>query len=184
VLTIFLAWIFLGEQLSGLQYIGAALLVLAPLFTVYKIDLKNEKHLVVGVLWALGVVLGVSLGALYEKTILNSIDIGLYFIIGWTSQGIWSFLFNAKQLNILRDFFADKQALRDFTPVTIAASIKAPLFIGMLALVEASVVLPVSRLQTITIVIAAYIFIGEREHFWPKAFAAVLGVTGLILMTL
>lgn len=183
VFTLAIALPFLKESLHGIQAVGIGLLIVSGILAAFS-QLKKHIHantngLLVCLLSA--VILGVAVA--YERFMLSRIDFGAYLIYGWGSQIIWSVILTHKEFRHLPFLFSKKRSrttLLFFGTVSVLRSVAFILALKLSG--SASIISAASDFTSVAVVLAAYIFLREREHMAYKWIAAGVGVFGLLLV--
>ena len=185
VVAIVLGVGLLVESLSLLQLFASFLLVtsgliLAPeLIRSHKSRSLNE--LLVGVLAA--TTIGVAI--VFERFMLTRIDFGTYLIFGWGFQVLWYVIIARKKLPYLGEIFADSKKRNGVLKFGLLAIVRSVFFISALNLASgASIVAPAAKLVTVFTVLASVLILKEKDHLLEKILATVVGIIGLILISI
>lgn len=182
IVTIAVASLLLNESLSSSQIIGATIIIgsafLATLPNLHHHMKANSRGLILSFLSF--VILGV--GIVFERWMLGRMDFGTYLVFGWGSQTFWMLVFVFKERKNIK-LLTPKNIRR---PILMYSSTKAIMglsFVSSLKLSgNASLISSVTSFLSVIIVIAAYFFLGEKQHLWLKLTAALIGTAGLIIM--
>ena len=180
--TLVIAYPFLNEELTLVQYFGMLLLILSGSIAVSPSIKRNDRVMVWGVLWALlsAVLLGV--GVAYERFMLNRLDLGTYILFGWGFQVIWMAILAGKEWKYIA------QLVRRVGHGTLfiwgsANALKSCFFMRALLLSgSASLMSGATNFVSIVIVIAAFFILNEREHLPQKILGTLVGILGLFLI--
>lgn len=81
------AWVFLGEELSTVQIAGGVMLIGGALLAAQSMSHEGRSHTKGVVLAVIGSI-ALGFGVVTEKSLLDQIDIGTYFAVGWGAQAI------------------------------------------------------------------------------------------------
>lgn len=186
LVTIVMALVFLGESLVPIQYIGIVLLIASSLVATTQLRIGDSTHLKKGVFFGVLAAVFTGLGSIYEKYSLSRVDLGTYIFVAWNMQAVWVVLLALilERKKTIDFFWQRSPAIRFASPYLLATAVKSPMFLGALSLVSASVLVPASRFQTVFVLFAAYVFLGEKDHLQRKILAAVIGLVGLILISI
>ena len=175
----------MNESLNYQQWSGILLLIFAGLLVTIP-QLKNDqKANSYGILICVlsTAVLGTAVA--YEKFMFTRIDLGSYFIYGWGSQIIWMAILARKELKDLPLLFRDSSTKKLTVGYGLTNALKSTSFILALKTSgSAAIVGAATNFMSVTIIIAAYIFLAERKHIIIKLVSACIGVIGLFLVTL
>lgn len=180
--TLVIAVPFLGEQLSLAQYLGIALLIVSSVIAVSPGIKKKDRVPIYGVLFALLSVGLLGVGIAFERFMLNRIDLGTYFALGWGFQVAWMALLAANEWKYL------PQLMKKVGAPTLLAwgsanVLRAVSFIMALFLSgSASLMSGATNFISVFIVIAAFFILHERDHMWQKIIATLIGIFGLFLI--
>jgi len=181
--TLVIALPFLHEKLTGLQYFGFAMLILSATIAAFS-QLKISRSISLnGVLTCLltAVVLGVAVA--YEKFMLTRVDFGAYLVYGWGAQITWALILARKELKLIPKIIGKGSEVKNLVLLWALTSVlKSISFITSLKLSTASVISSISDFLSVTVVIAAYFYLQEKENIVSKIIAVILGVAGLLLI--
>jgi drug/metabolite transporter (DMT)-like permease len=185
IFTLAIALPFLHESLKTQQFIGVGLLIFSGIIASFSQLHKHNRVGINGILICLlsAAVLGIAIA--YESFMLSRIDFGTYLIYGWGSQIIWSLILAGRELKklpqLLRKDLKTRQILFTWGSVSALRSVAFILALKMSG--SASIISAATDFLSVTVVIAAYIFLKERQHMVYKLIAVVIGITGLFLIT-
>lgn len=181
--TLMVALPFLGESPTYVQYIGIALLVLSGVVATASqfggVRLSSMRGIWLSVLTA--ATLGFAVA--YERYMLDLVDFGTYIIYGWGAQIAWSLVLTGRDLKNLPSLFSKEGGARSALIAWGASSaLRSVAFIIALSLTSASLMSAASDFMAVAVIIAAFIFLGERTHLVYKGVAATVGIAGLLLI--
>lgn len=181
VFTLIVAYPFLKERLTLLQLAGILLLIFSGILAAVS-QLKthftvNRKGIFICLLSAL--ILGVAVA--YERFMLTRVDFGAYLIYGWGAQISWSVILTTKDFKNVPKLFHKIQIQRIVLAWGAASALRSVTFILALKLSSASLISAASDFLSVTILLAAYLYLRERQHLLYKWVAAFVGVIGLLL---
>jgi drug/metabolite transporter (DMT)-like permease len=183
IITIVTAYFLLHEHLNHHQFVGAVIILAsASLVTLPGLFNRRRSRLSTGILFALVAFLLTGFATVYETWMLSRIDLGTYLILGWGSQTLWTAIVTwpeRKQLKVLR-------IKKNFAPIlgyALANSLKGICFVAALKLSDsASLVTAFTSFMAVTVVVAAYFILRERDWLWIKIGAAIAGSIGLLIL--
>lgn len=182
--TLAIALPFLGESLNELQFFGAGLLILSGCIAASSQLNKHKRASLNGIFICIlcAAVLGIAIT--YERFMLSRIDFGAYLIYGWGSQILWSAILAGKELKKLPKLFNKDAKKRQMLIAWGAASVLSSVaFISSLKISgSASIISAASDFMSVSIVIAAWFFLKERQHLVHKLLATAFGIAGLLLI--
>ena len=183
-----LSFVFLGERLSPVQLVGAALVVsaLLTLSKEGKVERIDRKDLVAGVVYGILAMFFVALGIVMVKPILGTVS------VFWaTSVRIAG---GTLALAVLVPFLRDRRAIlsplldrrnwKALVPAAFFGSyLSLILWMGGMKYAKASVAAVLNQLNTIFIVILAVVFLKEKLTGW-KVLAVALAFVGAYLASM
>lgn len=181
VISIIVAWSLLNEGLTNRQLLGAALIILSAFLVTTPLLQHRANSKPTGLIYALGAVTILGVAVVFERYMLTRMDLGAYLIYGWGSQVLWMgtlFLINRPKIKLPR-------GRRFMTPAFgfwLSNSLKAICFVAALKIANASVVSAFISFNTVLVVLAAYVFLKEQDWLWFKLGAAVIGITGMVIL--
>lgn len=182
--TLAIAIPFLGEHLNTRQYAGILVLILSAMIAVQPKLRGHHRANVNGILWCLltTTILGVAIA--YERFMLNRIDFGSYIIIGWSSQIAWMVALTGKEWRYLPDMVR-QAGFKTILAYGSSGALRSCAFIlALLWSGSASLISGATDFLTVLLVVAAYFVIHERDHILQKAVASIVGVAGLLMLTI
>ena len=183
VFTLIIAIPFLHENLKGMQWFGAGLLIFSGVLAASSQLKKHNRADSNGILMCIltAAIFGVAIA--YERFMLSRIDFGAYLIYGWGSQIIWSVLLAGKEIkNVFKLFNKDTETRNTLIVWGSVNAFKAIVFIIALKSTSASIISVATNFMSVAVVIAAYFYLKERKHMYYKWAAAVIGVAGLLFI--
>jgi drug/metabolite transporter (DMT)-like permease len=180
--TLIIAIPFLGERLTEMQYVGIGILIVSGAIAALPHLRKNNRDIIQGLLFCLLSTALLGFGTAYERFMLDRIDFGAYLVLGWGSQVVWMALLAGREWKLLPELIHSIGARTLFT-YGFVNGLKSACFILTLLLTSASLLSGASDFMPIGIIVGAYFFLNEREHLWRKSIATVIGIVGLILLT-
>jgi drug/metabolite transporter (DMT)-like permease len=182
VVSITLASLWLHETLSGIQLLGAGIILIATtLVTLPQVGkhlVKNRRALVC----AFAAVVLIGLGVVYERYMLTRVDFGAYLVYGWGAQTLWMVALAWSERHTLK---ALKQAKmrRPLITYSVSLALRGLCFVTALRLSgNASYVVAFASFLPVLVVLSAFFFLKERDHLALKLGGAALGVCGLLLL--
>jgi drug/metabolite transporter (DMT)-like permease len=184
LVTLAIALPFLGEHLVTRQYAGIAVLIVSAMIAVMPELKKHHRAKLNGILWCLltTVILGVAIA--YERFMLNRIDFGTYVAIGWTSQVVWMTALTGRQWKHLPELIRTA-GFKILFAYNFSGVLRSCAFIlALLWSGSASVISGATDFMTVLIVVAAYFVLHERDHMFQKTSAALVGIVGLLMLTI
>jgi len=171
--------IWLGEQLEGIEYLGAFLILAAAAITTQqrKATARVRRYLWIAVLSAL--VFGIATS--FERYILLDMNIQTYFVIGWGFQTAWALAIGGRKL---------KQSIprswEEFAPIgLIGLSLFAAgsMYVAATHLTDnASIINSLRAVKIPLTLLAATYFLRERGGLGRKTISTVLAATGIVLI--
>ncbi len=183
IVTIITAWTLLNEGLSGYKFIGAVIIILSafivtlPKLRAHKID-KNS-----GLMLALVASILLGLAITFERFMLTRMNLESYLVFGWGFQTLWMVLIawpKRRELSILRD----RKKLYYIVGYGLSFALGGLCFVSALKLSgNVSVISSIISFRTVLVVLAALIFLREKEWLWLKIGAALVGTAGLIILS-
>lgn len=182
--TLAIALPLLHENLSTSQLIGISLLILSGILAassqLHKGNRTSLESIFVCLLSA--VVLGIAVA--YERFMLSRVEFGAYLTYGWGAQITWSAILAGKELRkILRLFNRDAETRQNLVVYGSAKALAAVAFILALKTNgSASVISATTDFMSVTVLVAAYFYLKERQHMVYKWLAATVGIAGLLLI--
>lgn len=184
IVTIIAASLLLNETLNTQQLAGAIIIILSAFLATLPRILHRHITKTEGIYIAVLSVSLLGLAIVFERWMLTRMDFGAYLVYGWGAQTFWSVAFalaDRQRLNILF-------TKRNFKPVLwygLANTFKGICFVGALKLSDnASLVSAAVSFMAVTVVLAAYVFLKEREYLVFKIIAAIVGTIGLIILNI
>jgi drug/metabolite transporter (DMT)-like permease len=180
--TLMVAVPFMGEQVTGVQYLGIGLLMISGVIAVVP-GIKNKTIVLSGVLFALLSTVILGFGVAYEKFMLDRLDLGTYILFGWGSQIMWMALLATGEWKYL-PYFIKQVGLKTVLFYGSANALKSCCFILALFFVgSASIMSGATEFISIVIIAAAFFILHERDHIAQKIIGAIIGIIGLVLLT-
>ena len=183
-----LSFLLLGERLTLIQLVGAALVVSAVLTLSKegKIEKLDRRDLAAGILYGMLAMFFVALGIVMVKPILGSVSIFWATFVRIAGGAI--------ALAVLVPFLKNRRAIlapllerrnwKALVPAAFFGSyLSLILWMGGMKYAKASVAAVLNQLNTIFIVIIAAIFLKERLTGW-KILAVVLAFVGAYLASM
>lgn len=185
VVSIAAASIFLHETLTGKQFIGAAIILVAAIL----VTLPQLRHHMIHNRGALGYALVsvviIGLGFVFERYMLTRMDFGAYLVFGWGAQVLWGVGLAWRDRRALKGMLRDVQLRIPLLGYSLSATLRGLCFVGAMALSgNASIVAAWISFLTVMVVLAAYFILKESEWLWLKLGGASIGVVGLLLLNL
>jgi len=186
--VIALSFVLLGERLSPVQLIGAALVVSAVLTLAKegKLEKIGRKDLVLGIVFGVLAMFFVAFGIVMVKPVLGSVSVFWSTLVRLAGGSLAlavlvPFLRNRKA--VLGPLF-ERRNWKALIPAAFFGSyLSLILWMGGMKYAKASVAAVLNQLNTIFIVIIAAIFLKERLTGW-KILAVVLAFVGAYLASM
>ena len=167
--TLVIALPLLHESMKGPQLIGAALLIVSGILAASSQGTIRTLTTSRGILICLAsaAVLGVAIA--YERFMLSRVDFGAYLVYGWGAQIVWALWLARHELKKLPWLFQKAVGARRTVLWWGGTSVfKSITFILALKTSTASIISVASNFLSVAVVIAAYVFLREREHMGYK----------------
>lgn len=183
IFTLIVALTVLDESLNTNVLIGIFLLLISGV-VVASPQLKQHKHTSKsGIIFALISTAVLGFAVAYEKFMLNRVDLGTYFLIGWTSQIAWMAYLSRKDLKELPSLIRGEETKKTVLGYGLTNVLKSMCFILALKYsASAAVVGATTDFMSVVVIIAAYFILHERSYLLVKLLAALLGIAGLLLV--
>lgn len=184
LVTIVVALPFLHEHLTSFQYFGGALLILSGILVAYPHVKRVNPIGISGVMTCVGAAVIMGLAVAYERFMLNRVDFGTYFLIGWGAQVFWALVFAHRDFKKIPALLGKNSAVRGIVIAWGAVSaLRSVAFVTSLKTSgSASIISVASDFLSVAVVVAAYFFLRERDHMRIKIGAVIIGVAGLLLI--
>lgn len=189
VTAVILGWSVLGEGLNPPQVAGAMLLLTAALLAIWAPTRNMDqltKHIHLDAV-VIAVISSVALGIVLvtEKAIAGHMQIGGVFLVGWTSQTVAMVLLAMKDMNKenIRKF--KKYELQWSTFMGLAGGLTGVFYVY--AIVHADNISLVTSITAISFplaILAAFLFLHERENRVLMWLSLLLGFTGILITSL
>lgn len=185
VITITFAALLLSQRLNHLQLLGALIIIFSALSVSIICYQSSSKNTRIGILIALLSVTLMGMETVYESWMMKRIGgFGTYLLLGIGSQTFWMAVFAWPQRKLIRKIINRKYGLEVFI-LSVAKSVKGLAFIAALYLSKnASIVGAFVSFLPIMVVVAGYLFLGEKNYLKAKIAAAVSGSAGLLILSL
>lgn len=182
IVTIIVASLILNESLNNLQLVGAAIIITSAFVATLPSIHHNSKSSPKGLFLALSSVALLGVAIVFERWMLIRIGFGAYLVFGWGAQTLWMALIawpERRNIKILK-------SKKNFLPILsygLTNAFKGLCFVTALSLSgNASIVGASASFMTVSVVIAAYIILKERNNLWLKIGSATAGTIGLIII--
>ncbi|MCA9332507.1 EamA family transporter [Candidatus Saccharibacteria bacterium] len=185
VFTLAIALTFLDEKLTVAQCIGIFMLIFSGLIVALPQLISKNKADIEGILLCVlsTAILGVAVA--YEKFMLGRVDFGTYLIFGWGAQIAWSVFLARRELHQLPKLARDKNTKNVLFWYGATNSLKSASFISALKISgSASIIGAATDFMSVVVVVSAYFILKETSHIVFKISGAILGIVGLIIITL
>ncbi|MBX4191041.1 DMT family transporter [Candidatus Saccharibacteria bacterium] len=183
--TIILAAIFLKEDLTPIQIMGALTLLVAIIYMIHLVRKHPHKtqrpnSWYIGPFYALLVGIFGSIALVVEKYLLNHTHMSTYMFFGWGMQMLaaisMGLLFEADKFKLFKKLSTLKLLVASGVSRTLAS------ICFVLALVKAnniSVITVASSFRLIVIVLLGAIFLHEHQKLHKKLAGSVIAILGL-----
>jgi drug/metabolite transporter (DMT)-like permease len=184
IVTIIAATTLLNESLNNQQLLGATIIISSTILAT----VPRLRHRVTssskGLVYALMSVSLLGMAIVYERWMLTRMDFGAYLVFGWGAQTLWMTILAWPERKHI-GFFRKKKNFWSAFAYGATNALKGLSFVAALKLSNnASVVGASASFMAILVVMAAYIVLKEKEWLWFKIAAAVLGASGLIILSI
>lgn len=176
-----LAAVFLGEEMTAAQYLGAGILICT---TLIYISHKSFRHLNKYLYLAMATQLIFSFTLIAEKYLLTKYGLATYLPIGWGMQVVFLVLLTAKLAREeLRSRPLDKKSKRSLLLFGLTLAPASILYVTSVNTWKSvSYVNAVSVSQYVLTAFAAIYILKERDLLWRKVIAVLFAALGLYLM--
>lgn len=182
IITISIASLLLSQTLNNQQMFGAAIILVSTFLATATQLNRRGKSSKAGISLALLSVTILGFAIVYESWMLTRIDYGAYLVYGWGAQTMWAALFAWPKRSQIKYLRRSKHRLLIIT-YAFTNAFKGLCFVAALKLSEnASLVGASASFLAISVVIAAYFVLKEKDMLWLKISAAVLGAIGLSIL--
>jgi drug/metabolite transporter (DMT)-like permease len=183
-----LSFLLLGERLSLVQLIGAALVVSAVLTLSKegKIEKLDRRDLLVGILYGVLAMFFVAFGIVMVKPILGEVSVfwATFVRLAGGSLALGVLIPFLKNRRAILAPLAERRNWKALVPASFFGSyLSLVLWMGGMKYAKASVAAVLNQLNTIFIVIIAAIFLKERLTPWKIA-AVILAFVGAYLASM
>lgn len=185
--VVLLGWTLLGEGLTTQQFVGGGILLVAALLAIWaptKTRLGDFKRISTRTLLiAIGSALLLSIGLVTEKKLLEYTDIGGIFLVSWPIQTLGMLLLAIKDVKRSTLQKLNASELRNSALIGLANGLNGVLYIY--AIYHADNISLVTILGTVSFpltILAAYIFLREREHHRIMWLSLGIALVGLLIM--
>lgn len=183
IVTISVAALLLNERLTHNQLLGAMIIIASAFLATLPRLRRNSNNSSAGIVLTLISVSLLGLAVVFERWMLGRIDFGAYLVLGWGAQTLWAVIYawpDRQSVHILKSG-------KNFRPILgygVASALKGLCFVGAIKLSgSASLVSSFTSFMAVTVVIAAYFILNERDHLWLKMGSAALGTVGLLVLS-
>jgi drug/metabolite transporter (DMT)-like permease len=184
VVTLVLAYIVLGERLALPQVIGVVCLIGSGAVAMWPDLRRSHTVKLLGIEMALVSLVLLGVGVVIDKIALQRAEIGTYLLYTWGLQAVWMAFISRKDIKRLPRFLSRHNPLRGkvlaYGAVGVLRSLAFSL--ALLFAVSPTTMNAGSNFLSITVIVAAFIFLGERSHIGYKLAGAVVGLLGLFLI--
>lgn len=173
-------WLFLGEGLSMLQIAGGLLLILGAILAAQSLD-KSKPSTRKGIAYATIGTIALGLGAVTESSLLNDIDLGAYFIVGWGAQVAANGVLAFRDLRAFGIRNIPKKEIIESSKIGVIILGVGFTFLYLISNVSIGIVGLASAFVLPLSALAGYVFLGERQLNWQIKAGLILGFVGLII---
>lgn len=176
----FIGAVFLySEALTISKILGAVFIIFA--LTIVSIQKNIHKKVSLkGVFVALFIFTLLGLGWMLDKKGATFFTAGTYNILLWTVPLIFIYLPYVKTKEIIYEAKHSSKGLFIMAALNVTGYY---LQLQALQIADATRVIPVVQLSTLTTVIMGVLILKEKEFLWRKLFAAVIAIAGVYLLT-
>lgn len=186
--VVLLSWTLLGEGLTVQQFVGGGVLLTAALLAIWaptKTKLGDFKRISTRTLLiAIASAVLLSIGLVTEKKLLEYTDIGGIFLVSWPIQTLGMLLLATKDIRRSTLQKLNASELRNSTLIGLANGLNGVLYIY--AIYHANNISLVTILGTVSFpltILAAYLFLREREHHRIMWLSLGIACAGLIIVS-
>jgi len=183
-----LSILWLGESMSYIQGLGAALIISAVLTITGEKDLHavDRGRLWAGVMWGALAMAAMAVGIVVAKPILNRSEllwVTLTRLVGGVAVLILFLLLHPERKTILRSIATDSHRSYTLAGSFLGGYLSIIFWLGGMKYTQASVASALNQTSNIFIFILAALFLQERITR-VRALAIVLGISGAIMVGL
>jgi drug/metabolite transporter (DMT)-like permease len=178
------SWLFLNETLTGIQIFGGTLLLFGAVLAAqaHKPTATKKETKVSAVLLAILAGFALGSGIVAEKSALESVSIGAYFIVGFGLQTIAICLIAAKDLAKLKWSKVEKSDWSGVITYGITSTLVGFFFIATVTSTDnVALVATLASFQMPLGALAGYFILKEKEVGWKLALAITTAFIGLII---
>lgn len=181
VVVAFIGALFLySESLTVNKAIGAGLIFISLIVVSIQKNIHKKisiKGLLVGIL--ISTVLG--LGWMLDKKGAIFFSPSVYNILAWTIPFILLYLPYVKTDHIVYEVKHSSKGLFIMAGLNVVGYY---LQLQALQLADATLVIPIVQMSTLTTVLAGVFVLGEKDFIWRKIFSAIVALIGVYLLTI
>lgn len=189
VAVVILGWTLLGEGLTFVQFVGGGILLIAAFIAIWapaKTKAGDFEHLQVStIVIAISAALLLAIGLVTEKALLAHTQIGGIFLISWTAQALGIALLALKDVSRQSLAAFRGEELYTATALGISNGLQGVLYIYTIFHADnISLVTLIGTASMPLTVLAAYVFLHEREHHTLLWLSVGISTIGLLLLAL
>lgn len=182
VITIATAWLLLREGLTGIQLLGAFVIILAALLAnIPRLSRRPVLH-ARGVAYALASICILGVAITFERFMLTRLAFGAYLVFGWGGQALWMTILawpERHKMYLIKAAETRKLILA----YGLTSSFQGLCFVAALKLSGSASLISIFRsVLSVLVVVTAYIVLRERKGFLYRFSAAAIGALGLVLL--
>lgn len=179
IVTIIASVIFLGEEFTGWNIVGAILVVTASLLVV---DVRKGFKFNKGVWYTLAMALFAGLAIVADSANVQQYDVLAYSTFSNFLSGFFILAFYPKALKQWRHFVQSRFLVK-MVPLAVFSATQGVLYLFALTYGGNTAQVGTIRQSSIILnVLLAIIFLNERGKIWHKLVAAVLVTAGVFLL--
>ncbi len=183
VFVIMLGWIVLNETMSGYQLAGASLILLSVALAAFA-DRSRHKNSIGG-MRTVGLVIGAaaifSIGLIAEKAALGDMDIGAYFIFGFSAQLAVNLIIAAADFKKNTHHITRNDYKNFFIMGATTAAAGFAYLLTVRAADNISLIITLNSFALPLTALASYWLLHERENMRQLWASIAIGVLGVIL---
>lgn len=186
IVVVALGWALLSEGLSRNQFLGATVILVGALMSIWapQNSSKNTGVRISGVILAFisATALGISLVA--EKALLGHMEVGGVFLVGWTAQTLAMIFLALKYLPKGGVKNLPKYEIKQATFMGLATGLSGVFYVY--ALFRSNNISLVASLVAVALplsVLGAHVFLRERENGLLMYISLVITTAGLLIFS-
>lgn len=173
VFTVFCSIIFLGEAFTVEKLAGSLLILISLLLVSYTRDHHKISKKGIAFTCLISIFLGIAWTV--DKKATEFFEPSLYALLMWTLPAIVIVLPSLSIKDVQKEFQNSGKGVLTMATLNVLgyyAQLKA------LSLADATIVMPIIQLSTLSTVGAGILFLHERDNIWRKCVAGILALLG------